>query len=234
MKILNMRLRIFGVPKIALFLLGLLPLVVWAIFHLSGLTTHKEEARWALAIGVAVSAIFTYAFSRGIFRSRFAVYAALFIEICIELVRAVSDRDFTNLFLALIIFGLSLALAFWVEVKVTAAYLNPGVRWYEGDPKFVPHTDAQLSTSGKWVDARVCRIDRSGFFVFVDEPLEAAPKQAFDFKLRYRNQPIEGKVVVQARFFGEKQGLGLQFSPKDLYHLIQYTALVQRIKGEGL
>lgn len=229
-----MRLRIFGVPKTVLFGLGLLPLMVWGVFHLTGFTLRKEEARWALALGLLVSTIFTITFSRGIFKSRFVVYGALFIEICIELVRAVSDRDFAYLFLALVIFGLSLLLAFWVEVKVTAAYLNPGVKWYEGDPKFVPHAEAQVSAVGKWMDAKVCRIDQSGFFVFLEETIEAQPKQAFDFKLKYRNQPIEGKALVQARFFGEKQGLGLQFSPKDLYHLIQYTTLVQRIKGEGL
>jgi hypothetical protein len=112
--------------------------------------------------------------------------------------------------------------------------LNPRLQWFEGEPKFLPQIKARIEVAGAWFDGNIRTIDRNGFFVFLDDPNTKLPRQGISFELKFKDSEVTGTAKLSAQFSGKHSGFGLQFLPKDLYHFSQYTALVERLKGEGL
>ena len=97
-----------------------------------------------------------------------------------------------------------------------------------------PKVAIRVKLDQDWCEARIRAIDERGFFVFVPKMVSFRPQQLVSFELGFRGASIVGEAKLTSSFVGEKLGFGLQFSPKDLYHFSQYTALVQRLRGEGL
>jgi hypothetical protein len=229
-----MRLKIFGIPKISLIFLGLVPAILWCAFHASSLSLREHVLEYAVVIGLTISVIFTGFLSRGFFGVRFGILFFSGIVMGEAFCSAMMDRDFWKLGLALLLFGLSIPLYFWFESRVNGADLNPRLRWFEGEPKLLPQLKARIQISGAWLEGSVRTIDRNGFFVFLDDPKLSLPRKGIPFELTFRDSEVAGTAKLSAQFFGQHAGFGLQFLPKDLYHFSQYTALVERLKGEGL
>ena len=187
-----------------------------------------------MGFALALALFFPYLFCRGIFRSRILVLLFLFAEIGFELLSGVMDKDFSRLSGALFAFGIGIWLTFWLEKRVHAADLNPKNHWFEGAPQTYPQIRAKIKTEEEWQEGSLRTIDERGFFVFLNSRPGYRPKQSVPFELQYRDLQVSGEARLVACFSGERFGFGLQFSPKDLYHFSQYTALVQRLKGEGL
>jgi hypothetical protein len=229
-----MRLRIFGIPKILLMFLGFLPALLWCAFHLDILSCHEKN--WSLVVGsgFVISAIFTYFFSRGFFGVRFGILLLAVLIFSDAFISAMMERDFLKLAIALACFAVSAFLFFWLEKRVRGADLNPNLSWFEGDPKFLPSLEAKLKVGEVWESAQVRVIDRNGFFAFLETSAALPPKKLVSFELSFKNTVVLGESRLNAHFIGAKSGFGLQFLPKDLYHFSQYTALVERLKGEGL
>jgi hypothetical protein len=112
--------------------------------------------------------------------------------------------------------------------------LNPRSKWFEGDPLTDPKVTTQVNLGAEWCEARIRTIDEKGFFIFIRKAIPFKPLQAVSFELEFKGAKISGEARLTSSFVGENLGFGLQFSPKDLYHFSQYTALVQRLRGEGL
>jgi hypothetical protein len=144
------------------------------------------------------------------------------------------ERDFVKLALTLCCFGACGVILSWFEGRIQSAHVNPKVKWFEGVPKFLPHLEAKLKIGESWKTGRVGAIDRGGFFVFLDETFVKFPRGRISFELKFKTMEIQGETRMNAHFYGPAAGFGLQFLPKDLYHFSQYTALVERLKGEGL
>lgn len=229
-----MRLKVFGIPKILLVLIGLLPTALWCIFHLNLLSYHERSAPTIVAAGFALSLIFTYFFSRGLFAFRFVVLLCAGVVFGDAFISAMIERDFLKLAFALAAFGATVFLFFWVEARVQGADVNPKLKWFEGKPKFLPELEARLKIGDSWVSGQVRAIDRRGFFVFLADSITKPTQSTISFALSFKNSEVEGQSKLSAQFFGETAGFGLQFLPKDLYHFSQYTALVERLRGEGL
>ena len=229
-----MRLKIFGIPKLALAFLALLPASVWCAFHLNASTYHERPFAVVMSLSLLLALFFPYFFCRGVFKSRFLVLLFLFLEIGFELLCGVMEKDFSRLLAALAAFTVAIFLTFWLEKRVHAADLNPKNKWFEGDPQTYPQIRVKIKTGEEWNDGSVRSIDERGFFVFLADQPKYKPKQKVPFELLYRDLKVSGEARLNASFLGERLGFGLQFSPKDLYHFTQYTALVQRLKGEGL
>ncbi|MBC7395873.1 MAG: hypothetical protein H7333_00395 [Bdellovibrionales bacterium] len=229
-----MRLKIFGIPRLSLVFFALLPVFVWCAFHLTVAIYHEQAFAWVMGFALALALFFPYLFCRGIFRSRILVLLFLFVEIGFELLSGVMDKDFSRLSGALFAFGIGIWLTFWLEKRVHAADLNPKNHWFEGAPQTYPQIRAKIKTEEEWQEGSLRTIDERGFFVFLNSRPGFRPKQSVPFELQYRDLQVSGEARLVACFSGERFGFGLQFSPKDLYHFSQYTALVQRLKGEGL
>jgi hypothetical protein len=229
-----MRLKIFGIPKLLLVLIGLLPAFFWSAFHASSLSIHERTLPTVAITGTLISFIFTYFFSRGFFGIRYGILLFSMITIGDALISSMFDRDFSKLGIALLIFALGMAVSFWLERRVQSADINPKLKWFEGDPKLMPQIEARLKNGDVWSEGKLRAIDRNGFFIFMPESVTIAPSRTFDFELKFKGTEVAGQGKLNAQFIGGTSGFGLQFSPKDLYHFSQYTALVERLKGEGL
>lgn len=229
-----MRLRVYGIPKLALILFGLLPGVAAFFFHHETFIYRRVDAI-GLAVGSGVLAFFfLFFFLSGVFRIRYLILNLLYGQIIIELFASVADRNFVNLGVGILMFSVSASISLWLERKVASSHLNPKAKWFEGDP----FTDSKVATRVKfadqWYEARIRSIDEKGFFVFVEKGHSFKSLQTVSFELGFKDAKVTGDARITASFKGEKSGFGLQFSPKDLYHFSQYTALVQRLRGEGL
>ena len=226
-----MRLKIYGIPRIALFLFGVLPGFVGLSFHHEFLHYRSLDTVWFTIVSLSLALTFYYFFLNGVFRIRYLILTALAVQIVFELMIAVMDRSFPNLGFGILVFTVAAAISIWFERRVNAACLNPQTSWYEGDPRTYPKVSLKI---GEGHVAKIRLIDEEGFFVFLKGPIAFRPLERLPFELQYKNFQISGEARITASFIGEKIGFGLQFSPKDLYHFNQYTALVQRLRGEGL
>ena len=172
-----MRLKIFGIPKISLLFLGLVPAILWCAF--------QHFSIYVLAAGFAIAIIFTAFFSRGFFGVRFGVLFFAGVVIGEAFCSSMMDRDFLKLAEALVFFGIGIALFFWVESRVKSADLNPRLKWFEGEPKFLPQIKARIRVADAWFDGNIRTIARNGFFVFLDDPKAKLPRQGVSFELKF-------------------------------------------------
>ena len=229
-----MRLRIFGIPKILLFFLGLLPTLIWCGFHLNSVLADKKILANASAIGGVLAFFFLYFFSRGFFKIRYFILTLSTLVISEVVISSMIQRDFARLVLSLFVFGAGAVCAFWLDRRVHSADINPKLHWFEGDPKLLPRIEGRLKFGDIWQKGHLRSIDRNGFFIFLDASSTLFPKRRLHFELKFRDLHVEGVAKINAYFYGSRPGFGLQFSPKDFYHFSQYTTLVERLKGEGL
>jgi hypothetical protein len=234
-----MRLRIFAIPRLALFFAGLFPSLTWCAFHPLAVIYRREEFFWVAGLGVLIGVLFATLVRRGIFLARYFLQALFLLEIAVVLVGAVLDRDFVSLGIALLAFFIFTWIVLWLEKKILQAPLNPGHFWFEGDPRVIPNLKAVLKPEGSretdpGTRAQVRRMDQQGVFLFLDQPFSFKPRQKVLLEMELHGRKIEGEARVAAHFKGEKMGLGLQFLPKDLYHFADYSALVQELRGRGL
>jgi hypothetical protein len=229
-----MRLRIFGIPKTALFCVGFLPAVLWLAFHPWSLLYRSEEFYWVLGAGFMTAVGFTALFRSGWFRSRYFVYGMSVLVLVHELVRSVVRRDFPAMGGGILCLGVLIAVGLWLERRVASASLNPECFWFEGEPLMMNQVEASVKLGEESYPARVRRIDSRGLFLFLDPPVSFRRNQIVEVWLRSGKDEVEGQARIQASFHGGKTGLGLQFLSKDLYHFSRYTALVQQLRGRGL
>ena len=212
----------------------MLPLLTWAGFHWSAVWYRREEFWWALGVGILFAIGFTILFRRGGFRVRHALYGLMIWELLGEMIPAVLERDFTKLALGLAILILMVMLGTWLERRVESAPLNPRALWFEGDLKPIPRVKARIRSGDSWMDARIRRIDERGVFFLFQGPWHGRGRQIVEFELEHAGIRVGGEGSLVSFFEGDSPGFGLQFLPKDLYHFQQYTALVERLRGEGL
>lgn len=229
-----MRLRVFGVPRLLLTVYGLFPLLVWCGFHVPSVVYRREDAWWATGLGLLFCVSFIFFFRRGGFWIRYVWAGLALMELLWEIVPAVSERDFASIGGILGALLLGVAMAIWLERKVDSASLNPGALWFEGDLKSIPRVRARVRSGDVWLPARIRRIDERGLFLLQESTSGVRAGQSLEFELEHEGQRVSGEGRVVAFFLGALPGLGLQFFPKDLYHFQQYTALVRRLRGEGL
>jgi len=229
-----MRLRVFALPRFALFVTGLLPALIWFSFHATAVILQKEEIYWVLGTGLLGAVMFTSCLRRGLFAFRTVLYLCLGAVILAELVQSVLDRDFIALGGALISLAVVIAAGLWLERKVDSASLNPGHHWFEGSPKCFTQVEVKVKFEQEWVMAHLRKIDSQGLFVFFDSPISLKPGRRVSVSLGTRQSQVEGEAQIASSFSGERPGLGLQFLAKDLYHFTGYTALVQELRGKGL
>jgi hypothetical protein len=229
-----MRLRIFGIPRLALFFAGMFPSLTWCAFHPLSVVYRREDFFWVCGIGILTGILLSTFIRRGFFLSRYFVYLLFITGIAVALIGAVLDRDFVSLGIALLAFSMFMGVVMWLEKKILSSALNPGHVWYEGDPRVIPNLNATLRSGDQVVSARVRRLDPGGFFLLLDQSFSFRPHQRVMVELASGSRKVEGEAKISAHFRGEKMGLGLQFLPKDLYHFTDYSALVQELRGRGL
>jgi len=229
-----MRLRIHGIPKLALFGLGFSPALIWCVFHLNSVFFRKEDFIWISVLGLMLAFAFVYSITRGWFAGRYLVYSANFLAVLVDISIAVGDRDFLLLGASLGLLSLSILSVLWLEKKLTLASLNPLHRWFEGEVQLMGRVEAQVSSGGAVYPARLRRIDKEGMFLFLNQSVSFKKNQKLGFQLVHGPWSVEGECRVRASFHERSPGFGLQFLPKDLYHFSQYTALVQSLRGKGL
>ncbi len=229
-----MRLRIYGIPRWALFCFGLLPAVMWFSFHPNDLLFRREARIWVSVLGLLGAWAFPFFLRRGLFRVRFALYSAIGAVILSALIPSIPGRDFTVMAGSLFFLMISIALGFWLEKRLSSAGINPDCEWYDGKPRGLAGVRAVLQVGGSTVMASVRKIDFEGCFVFFDSPVSLTPLSKVGLRVEVEGVPVEGEGRVMALFRGENTGAGLQFLVKDLYHLSLYTGLVQRLRGKGL
>ena len=229
-----MRLRIFGIPKAALFCVGFLPAALWLAFHPYSLLYRSEEVYWVLGVGLSSALGFTAAMGSGWFVSRYFVYGMSVSVLVYELIRSVGRRDFLSMGAGILCLGVLIAVGLWLERRVASACLNPRCEWFEGEPLMMSQVEASVKWGEEALPARLRRIDEQGLFLFLDPPFSFSPNQYVEVWLRLGGFEVQGEARIRASFIGEKTGLGLQFLRKDLYHFSRYTALVQQLRGRGL
>ena len=229
-----MRLRIFAIPKGALFWLGLLPALIWLAFHSSVFFFNREQLLWILGLGSLFAAGFVFSMRRGLFRVRSLLYLFTGIVIFSELLSSVANRDFPAMAGALCCLSLAVLAGLWLEKKSSAAALNPQCEWFEGAPKGMGPARVELGIEGMHVSARIRRVDFEGLFVFPDSPIPFIPGQRVRVRFQPEEDSFECDAFIAASFSGSQPGLGLQFSKKDLYHYTRYTGWIQHWRGKGL
>jgi hypothetical protein len=229
-----MRLRVFGVSRLLLFIYGLFPLLVWSGFHFSSLVYRREDAAWAIALGILLCAAFVFFFRRGGFWIRYVWAGVTLLELLWGIVPAVIERDFASIGGILGVLVSGVVMVIWLERKVDSASLNPRALWFEGELKCIPRMQARVRSGDGWTQARVRRIDDRGLFLLQETMAGVRAGQSVEFELEHEGQKVGGTGRVVAFFMDHLPGLGLLFLPKDLYHFQQYTALVRRLRGEGL
>lgn len=248
-----MRYQTWGISRLRLFAFALVPALAWAVFRvqslpelsLSAIFVYYRPVLWAWgSILLLASLIWIWLFRRGVFRSRYAAYVFMVLELFYELFQSVQARDLLHLISALAYFGVVIALFRWMESWVELAAFNPKIHWFEGTPKVIPHLEVKIRTAEgePWIPASVRRLDHKGLFVLLDRPAEDKPElgvqRKLEFKLMWKKQEVagEGWIVGRLQHYSAPQqvsGIGLLFFPKGLYHFIQYTALCEALKGEG-
>ena len=229
-----MRLRIFGIPRGALFALGLMPALIWFSFHFSVIQFKREEFAWVTSLGLLLSLAFTFSLRRGLFTARYLVYLAIGFVILAELLSSVSNRDFPAMAGALLFFAGAVYSGLWLERWISSAQVNPECDWFDGNPKVIPHLNATLLLETGSIPAKIRKVDFEGVFVFLDSPISLKPHQKVRLKLDLDGSLIECDAVISSEFSGEKQGFGLQFLKKDHDHSSELTQGVQRLRGKGL
>jgi hypothetical protein len=229
-----MRLRIFGISRLALFFAGMFPSLTWCAFHPLSVVYRREDFFWVGGIGILTGILLSTFIRRGFFLARFFIYVLFIAGIAVALIGAVLDRDFVSLGIALLAFSMFMGVVLWLEKKILSATLNPGHVWYEGDPRVIPNLKAILRSGDQMIPAQVRRLDPGGFFLMLDQSFSFKPHQRVLVEMASGSRKVEGEAKIVAHFKGEKMGLGLQFLPKDLYHFTDYSALVQELRGRGL
>ena len=229
-----MRLQIYGISKLGLFCVGLLPLLIWSGFHIDNFAYFDFNLAANCLAGVLVALAFVVYFLKGMFISRWVIYGAVAVVLFDELFRSVGERDFISLGIGLFLTGILFGVGRVIESWVGSACLNPAVMWFEGAPKTYRNVNSRIKLGQDWAPARVRKLDEKGMFLFLHEPIALARGQSVEFEIELDGAPIQGNAKVTAVFNGEIFGLGLQFLAKDLYHFSQYTALVQQLRGRGL
>jgi hypothetical protein len=245
-----MRSRVWGLQLSFLFLVALLPAVAWFIFRwqdqitltwVSFVRYYRPELLWGGMFYAVFSATWIYFMRRGIFEARVAPYAIIATQVFYELIQAVSTRNFSRIGGAMLLMGLGMVIYRWLEQKVNSAALNPGIHWYEGNRKAWPHAQVTVSVNETEYTAKILRLDRKGLFLMLAEgaslPAASLKKgKSVPLAIRFRDRSLNGQGVLQSllRTPNPSLGIGLQFLAKDLYHLNEYTALVEQGRAEGL
>lgn len=240
----------------------MVPALAWAAFRIQSLPElslnaiflYYRPTIWAWgSILIVGTLVWVFLFRRGMFKARYVAYLFTMLELFFELFQSVQARDLLHLISALAYFGIVIALFRWMESWVELAAFNPKIKWYEGEPKVIPHLEVQIRTvvegakegdendTTPWIDASVRRLDARGLFVLLNQPVEDSPEfkveKRLEFQLKWKQKVVhgEGMVVGKLQHHATQQvsGIGLLFFPKGLYHFIQYTALCESLKGEG-
>ncbi|NDG85401.1 MAG: hypothetical protein EBX52_10260 [Proteobacteria bacterium] len=217
-----------------MFCVGMLPAAIWLSFHSSAFVFSRGQWAWVSGLGALFAAGFTFLMTRGFFAVRHLFYLATAIVLSAELLSSVANRDFAAMAGALLFLSLGVFTGLWLERRSSAAALNPECEWFEGAPKGMGAARVELGIEGNSVTARIRRLDFEGLFVFLDSPIPFIPGQRVRVKFHTEGEPFEGDAFIAASFSGDRPGLGLQFSNKDLYHSTRYTGWVQRWRGKGL
>lgn len=224
---------------------------MWAFFralHHPELSIHSGFLYfrdWVFGLGPVLlgsGLIWIYFFRRGFFQLKWVAYLWLGLSVLGEIALSVQNRGLMHLSLSLAYFVLILALMRGLDRRVIAAANNPSIRWIEGTPKVLPHIQAwvRLSPDEDWKKAAVRKMDHRGLFVWMaldgSNSIEAAVRvhRPVYFRLEWKGLSVEGVGKLQSKWTSPGElGLGLQFLPKGMYHEIQYTALVEGLRGEG-
>jgi len=246
-----MRFRVWGIKLVQLWTVACVPVLFWFLFRwyeqpeisaLSLLRFFQPVLSWALPIYAVFSFVWIFLAKRGFYQARFSFYALIVIQLGFELFSAVADRSFGRIGIGLLLLAILVLIYRWLESRIDSAQINPRIRWFEGEPKALPHLQAKIRIHEAWYEASVRVLDRKGLFLLLKGwehgVRELKVKTPLAFELRFRDKTIEGEGKMAALFWNvpldqPRPGIGLQFLPKDLYHFSQYTALVESLKGEG-
>jgi hypothetical protein len=224
----------WGISKSFLFLIGFFPV----LFALAFRPVLPELA----FLGVLFSLSWVFLISRGFYILTRIYFWLILSGLTLQLVFALQDRSFLQMFTAMICVLIFLFSFQWLERQLSRAQYSPGVKWYEGLPKIFPKVQIEVFWKEKWHQASLRKIDDYGMFLFLQRSEEDAEafelsrqirKMKLGLKIRYRDHQFEGEAGVKSVFIDRWLGFGLQICPKDLYHFTQYGKIVQNLKGEG-
>jgi hypothetical protein len=102
-----MRLRVYGIPKFALALFGLLPGLAAFCFHTETFLYRRADAIGLAVASVLLATLFLFFFLSGFFRIRYLISILLFSQILFALFSAVVERNFVRLGLGVLFFLIS-------------------------------------------------------------------------------------------------------------------------------
>lgn len=224
----------WGIPKSILFLIGFFPVLFALVFR---------PVRPELAIlGILFSLSWVFLISRGFYILTRFYFWLILSGLTFQLVLALKDRSFFQMFTAIICVLIFLFSFQWLERQLSRAQYSPGVKWYEGLPKLFPKVHVEVFWNQEWRPANLRKIDDYGLFLFLQKSevdvedfqlTRLIRKANLPLKIRYRDHQFEGEAGIKSVFLDRWLGLGLQIQPKDLYHFTQYGKIVQNLKGEG-
>ncbi len=244
-----MRYRLLGISRLAFAGIALLPMVMWILFRWYDQTefslytlffVYRDWFLWSLPLYAVWSSIWIFLFRRAWFDARFGYYSIAILEIGYEFYVSMAERNIQRIGIELLLVLLWVGIYLWLERLVASAAYHPQIRWFEGDPKPLPQLTVRLNSQ----EAKVIHCDQKGFFALIQGEVggKAVEKSVMkswlnsgpiSFEIRFKQWTATGEAKLVSVFQGQSLGIGLQFLPKDLYHLSQYTALVENVKGEG-
>lgn len=231
---LNTRFISWGISRLILFFMGILPLLFALTFH----AVSPEM----IVLGLLVAVLWVFFLSRGFYRFTKVYFWTVLTGLTLELIFALRDKNFFQMTCGIVCVATFLASFQWLERQMGLAQHNPGIKWFEGLPQFFPRVQVEVFWREKWHRASLRKIDHHGMFLFLQQSeAESAAfrvnrtskKSVLPLKLQYRDHVFEGDAKLQSVFYERWLGMGLQICPKDLYHFTQYSKVVQNLKGEG-
>jgi hypothetical protein len=224
----------WGISKVILFVMGLLPLLFVLAFH--------EVSLELVISGIFLALFWVFVISRGYYQFSKIYFWGVLSVLTVELIFALRDKNFIQMSLGILFVLSLLALFDWLEKQMVRAQYSPGIKWYEGLPQFFPKVQIEVFWDQQWHRASLRRIDDFGMFVFLQKSEQVSgslkvdstlKKSTLPLKIQYRDHFFEGDAKLQSVFYERWLGMGLQICPKDLYHFTQYSKIVQNLKGEG-
>jgi hypothetical protein len=242
-----MRYQTWGIPRLVLLGIALVPAFFWVGFRVlnhpelswnSGYLYFRDFI-WVWGSILTLSTfIWVYVFRRGVFQARWLAYAFMGAGVFYEVWQSVQARGLLHLSLSLVYFLVVMTLARRLDRWVEMAAFNPRITWFEGQPKAVPQVkvEVRVGAESEWLAAQMRRIDREGVFLLTPEGLaNSKVRQKVQFRLNWKTHSVEGegKLLSIWKSGTRVGGMGLLFLPKGMYHRIQYTALVEALRGEG-
>ncbi len=224
----------WGISRFILLLMGLFPMLFILPFH--------NSSPELLVSGILLAVAWVFLLSRGFYRFSKVYFWSVLAGLTFELVFALRDKNFIQMITEILCVITFLILFHWLERQLERAQYSPNVKWYEGLPQFFPKVQIEVYWKEQWYRASLRKIDDYGMFLFLQQSEQDAKslkvtrslkKTVLPIKILYRDHSFEGEAHLKSVFYERWLGMGLQISPKDLYHFTQYSKIVQNLKGEG-